>query len=41
MNEITLILLTADEESLYSIKVKFQTEIKKSKTNQMDLIFYQ
>lgn len=31
MNEITLILLTADEESLYSIKVKFQTELKNLK----------
>jgi hypothetical protein len=29
MNKMTLILLTVDEESLYSIKVKFQAENKK------------
>ena len=35
MNKMTLILLTVDEESLYSIEVKFQAENKKSKTNQI------
>ena len=35
MNKMTLILLTVDEESLYSIEVKFQAEIKKSKANQI------